>query len=65
MTNNSEHPVERRIRPGAGISQRKVMTSDKKQGSVRRAGIFDRRPDIFDRRAMVYDRKTGISGRKC
>lgn len=32
MTDNSEHPVERRIRQGAATSSRKVMTSDKKQG---------------------------------
>lgn len=54
MTNNSEHPVERRMRQGAVVSYGKVMTSNRKPGSVRRVGISDRR-------VMAYDRKTGIS----
>lgn len=34
VTNNSEYPVDRRIRQGAAISSGKVMTSDNKQGSL-------------------------------
>lgn len=34
VTNSSACPVERRVGPGAAVSQWEVMTSDRKQGSL-------------------------------